>query len=180
MIYIQSRHTPLEKIAKKYPGATILDVTSRGPEPWVKFSPFYPLGEIPVPFSPGRFGQSVEGIWQGLKVFESEGVDMSRFEVTNMKGLKRTVRKYGKCLGHQKGLDSNELLPYIEARKQIYKPIYDWVLAHKLTAEVDLLVEAAQKGDVVLLDYETNPNIEFAGKPLSHAGLVREWVQAKI
>lgn len=33
--------------------ATILDLTSRGEHPWVMFSPFWPHGEIPVPFSPG-------------------------------------------------------------------------------------------------------------------------------
>ena len=49
----------------------ILDLTSKAAEPWVRFSPFYPHGDIPVPFSAGRTAQSVEGIWQGLKVFES-------------------------------------------------------------------------------------------------------------
>src|SRR5262245_22655287 len=58
----------------------IHDVTSRGPEPWVRFSPFFPHGGIPVPFTAGRTAMSVEGIWQGLKVFASADVDESKFD----------------------------------------------------------------------------------------------------
>ena len=59
----------------------------------VRFSPFFPHGSIPVPFSPGVTGQSVEGIWQGLKVFESEDIDLQKFEITNMKSIKRSSAK---------------------------------------------------------------------------------------
>ena len=77
-------------------------MTSKADEPWVRFSPFWPHGNIPVPFSEGVVGTCVEGIWQALKVFESEDVDASKLHVTNMKGLKRTVRRLGGVLGHRK------------------------------------------------------------------------------
>jgi hypothetical protein len=173
MIYIHSRHTPIDKLNKKYPSAEIRDLTSRGPEPWIQFSPFFPHGGIPVPFMPGTFAQSVEGIWQGLKVFESENVDAERFEITSMKNLKRTVRKYGRCLGHRNGLAGAELLPYIEARKSIFVPSYYWILEHKLQHLMQQLLAIAQQQDLVLLDYETNPDIDDPRKPLSHAALVR-------
>lgn len=54
---------------------------------WLDLSPFYPHGNIPVPFSENTFAYSVEGIWQGLKVFESADIDTSKFEVQNMKGI---------------------------------------------------------------------------------------------
>ncbi|WP_419724253.1 DUF6939 family protein, partial [Mycolicibacterium mageritense] len=83
--------------ANRWPaGVVIHDVTSRGPEPWVKFSPFYPHGGIPVPFTPGRTAMSVEGIWQALKVFADDDVDESKLDVTTMRGLKRTERRYGR------------------------------------------------------------------------------------
>jgi hypothetical protein len=88
------------------PAATVVDVTSRGPHPWVRFSPFYPHGGIPVPLSPGVTGTSVEAIWQALKVFESAGVDRALLRTTRMTGLKRTVRRYGPVLGHRAGLDA--------------------------------------------------------------------------
>ena len=83
-------------------GSAVLDVTSRGPQPWIQFSPSYPHRNIPIPRSGGYTNASVEGAWQGLNVFESEGIDRSRFRVVDMKGLKRTTRKYGRVLGHRR------------------------------------------------------------------------------
>lgn len=60
--------------------------------PYIKFSPFYPHGNIPVPLSPGHTAASVEGIWQGLKVFQSAGIDLDTIEIATMKGSKSTVR----------------------------------------------------------------------------------------
>lgn len=70
-LIIKSRRASVNKLSKVYPDAVIIDVTSRGCKPWVRFSPFYPHGGIPVPFSPEKFSMTVEGIWQGLKVFET-------------------------------------------------------------------------------------------------------------
>lgn len=89
----------------------IIDVTSKESEPWVKLSPFYPLGGIPVPMSSEIYSQSVEGIWQALKVFESGDVDSSKLEVANMNGIKRTVRSNGKFLGHRKGFIGEAIYP---------------------------------------------------------------------
>ena len=87
-------------------GSTVLDVTSKGPQPWIQFSPFFPHRNIPIPRSDGYTTASVEGAWQGLKVFESEDIDRSRFRVVDMKGLKRSSRKYGRVLGHRAGVSS--------------------------------------------------------------------------
>ena len=65
MIYIASKRSKLENIQKRFPNAIICDVTSTSNNSLVKLSPFYPHGNIPVPFSQGVFGVSVEGIWQG-------------------------------------------------------------------------------------------------------------------
>ena len=86
MIVIESKRRKVENIQHSYPKATIIDVTSKGKIPFIKFSPFYPIGNIPVPLSESVFAESVEGIWQGLKVFENFGIDISKFEITTMKG----------------------------------------------------------------------------------------------
>lgn len=72
MIIVQSKRRKITNILKDYPDATIIDVTSKGRLPYVKFSPFYPIGNIPVPFSPNSYSESMEGIWQGLKVFKKQ------------------------------------------------------------------------------------------------------------
>lgn len=179
MIQVQNRRRKPENIKKDFPNAVIVDVTSKGEDPMVKFSPFFPVGEIPIPFSEGEFAESVEGIWQGLKVFEHHDVDELKFRVTNMKGLKRTVRKYGTPKGHRKGVNGTDLLDYITARKLIYLPVYNWVLDNKLTAEVEELRELARTKDVILLDYETNGDVDDPRKPLSHAQLVKKYLDGK-
>jgi hypothetical protein len=120
----------------------------------------------------------VEAIWQGLKVFEGSDVDVSLFQNDTMKGLKRTVRRFGKPLGHRKGVNGQELLGYIEARKQIYIPTYKWVLENKVANIIERLRAASDSGKtIVLLDYDTNANVEDAKKPLSHASLIKAYAE---
>ncbi len=45
-----------------------------------------------------------------------------------MRGIKRTVRRFGPVRGHRDGLTSDRLLTYEEARRRIYLPAYLWVL----------------------------------------------------
>ena len=178
MIIIESKRKKLQTILKKYPGAIPADVTSAATDGLVKLSPFYPHGGIPVPFSEGFTATCVEDIWQGLKVFESCDVDIQMFKNDTMKNIKRTVRRFGKPLGHRKGVYGTELLGYIEARKQIYIPTYKWVLENKVANIIERLRTANNEGKtIILLDYDTNADVENAKKPLSHASLIKAYVE---
>ena len=62
-------------------GYTIIDVTSKS-ETHAHLSPFSPQGGIRV----GTFvSDSVEGLYQGLKVFQEKGIDVTKFRIRNMK-----------------------------------------------------------------------------------------------
>ena len=175
MIVIESKRRKCENILKKYPDAIIADVTSQATDGLVRLSPFYPHGGIPVPFSEGYTAMCVEAIWQGLKVFESADVDVDMFANDTMKNIKRTVRRFGKPLGHRKGVNGTDLLGYIEARKQIYLPAYKWVLENKVANIIERLKETSKTRTIVLLDYTTNCDIDDPTKPLSHAFLVKAY-----
>ena len=179
MIIIESKRKKLETLRAKYPGAEIIDVTSKGVEPFVQLSPLYPHGRIPVPFSPGWTAYSVEGIWQGLKVFEKCDIDTTLFEKRGMRGLKRSVQKYGNVRGHCRGVNGSRwrLLDYVRARKEIYAPTYLWVLENKTNAVVERLKELSEAKTVVLLDYNTNAEIENPSRPLSNAALVKAYIE---
>ena len=177
MIIIESKRKKPETILKQYPDAILADVTSGAKDGLVKLSPFYPHGGIPVPFSDGYTATCVEAIWQGLKVFEGCDVDVQMFQNDTMKNIKRTVRRFGKPLGHRKGVHGTELLGYIEARKLIYIPTYKWVLENKVAFIIDRLREASKTKTIVLLDYDTNADVENAKKPLSHASLIKAYVE---
>ena len=177
MIIIESKRKKPEALKEQYPDAMIIDVTSHAVDEFVMFSPFYPIGGVPVPFTEGLVAVSVEGIWQGLKVFEDADIDTSFFSKREMKNLKRTTRKYGICLGHRKGVHGEELLGYIEARKKIYLPCYKWVLENKLKKLVTAIRIISKNKPVVLLDYNTNPDVNNPKKALSHASLIKAYIE---
>ena len=177
MIIIASKRRKAENILNKHPEAILADVTSQAKDGLVKLSPFYPHGDIPVPFSPGWTATCVESVWQGLKVFEHANVDIEMFKNDTMKNLKRTVRRFGKPLGHRRGVDGTKLLGYIEARKEIYVPTYRWVLEHKVQNIIKRLREASRDKTIVLLDYNTNCDVDDGSKPLSHAYLIKAYIE---
>ena len=177
MIIIESKRKKVENILKKYPDAVVADVTSQAKDGLVRLSPFYPHGDIPVPFSEGYTAACVEGVWQGLKVFEDEDIDISMFSNDTMKNIKRTVRKHGRVLGHRKGVLGTEILGYMEAKHQIYIPTYRWMLEHKAMDIIERLRKTSETKTIVLLDYNTCCDVDDETKPLSHAYLVKAYAE---
>lgn len=171
MIVIKNKRCKRENILKEYPDAIIFDVTSKGA--MKQLSPFYPHGHIPVPGMDDTFSASVEGIWQGLKVFKGEGIDTACFTNKTMQDLKRTCRTHGVCLGH---MYNGELLSYIDARKKIYIPSYYYMLEHYCAKSIETIKKLSSERTVVLLDYDTNEDIEDESKPMSHAGLIKRYI----
>ena len=171
-IAVESRRKKPDTLEKLWPGATVIDVTSKGAEPWVRFSPFYPHGGVPIPNTPSETAQSVEGLWQGLKVFEREDIEPRKWVITDMSGIKRGGKSRGAVRGHRFGVGSDTLLGYRDARFRIYLPAYKWVLEHRLASQVEQLRRLVADTSLVLLDYETNADVEDVTSPLSHAALV--------
>lgn len=178
-IFICNKRKSIINIQKEFPNSEIIDVTSKATDDYVKFSPFYPIGNIPIPFTHNLYSESVEGIWQGLKVFENYGIDESKFLIRDMKNLKRTTRKFGNVLGHQKGIHSKDLLDYYNARLNIYVPSYEYVLKNYLNDLVEELKKKSSTKSLVLLDYETNADLKNTTKPLSHASLIKSFIENK-
>lgn len=175
-VVVESRRKKTATLAKLWPGALVLDVTSKGPEPWVRFSPFFPHDGIPILNTPDQFAASVEGLWQGLKVFEKEGTDPTKWANTTMRGIKRSGKSRGAVRGHRFGAVSDLLLGYRDARYRIYLPAYRWVLENRLTHELEQLRAQSKARTVVLLDYETNADVDDLSAPLSHASLVKHFL----
>lgn len=180
MIYVENKKRKLERIKEQYPCADILDITSSSATRYAQMlSPFYPHGNVPIPFSSGMTATCVEAVWQGLKVFQTADVDLNTFKNDTMKGLKRTVRRFGKPLGHRKGVNGKELLNYFDARMLIYLPTYKWVLdnVQEVHNIVSRIAERSQTHDIVFLDYNKNTDFRNIFSPLSHAGLVKLYIE---
>lgn len=180
MIYVVNKKRGIDRILKDFPNADIVDITSSSEHKYAQLlSPFYPHGHIPIPNTPGLTATCVEAVWQGLKVFDDADVDFRTFRNDTMKGLKRTVRRYGAPRGHRYGAYSDKVLNYFDARMLIYLPTYKWVLdnvpeVHKI---VERIKERAENHVVILLDYNTNTDVRDTTKPLSHAELVKMYIE---
>jgi hypothetical protein len=107
-------------------GAVVYDVSSDAEHPYCTLSPFWPHGGIPVPGLAGVTSDSVEGIWQGLKLIG--GKIAPRY--FSGQGCKRG----GVPRGHQYG---DKLLKIVDAREKVYRVSYEWMLEHR--ADADLL-----------------------------------------
>lgn len=177
IVIVNKRKSNRERLLATYPNAYIFDVTSDSQDKMGQFfSPYYPHGNVPVPFSEGITAHSVEGIWQGLKFLKGFGIDVSFLS----KEIGGKMKRKGVVLGHQKGLNSSELLGYYYARFLIYLPSYYWVLTEvesnrRILKRMSDLLEVGR--DFVLLDYNTNLDIDDTSKPLSHAGLIKLYLE---
>lgn len=103
--------------------------------------------------------------------------------------IKRILNAYGikrfYHLGHARCVKGdaspNALLGYVDAKKQIYLPAYKWVLdnAPKAKAAILELRKILETRDVVLLDYNTSQKIDDPREPLSHAFLIKLFLENK-
>jgi hypothetical protein len=175
-IYIENVKKKRINLEKKYPNSLIIDVTSKANLPWRKFSPFFDHEKIPVPGMENTFGNSVEGIWQGLKIFENHGVDLN-YILKSTSNLKRTTKSFGTTKGHQ---FENRIIGYVDARKLIYLPAYNYILDNFLSSEVNELCKLLEEKNIVLLDYNVNIDMLNIKQPLSHACLIKDFMYQKL
>jgi len=100
------------------------------------FSPFYPHGNIPVPGKRDVFSQTVEGIWQGLKVFERNVSTERMFEATDIEDFEEMNEIFGKFkFKYNNTIIENDH----HAKTLIYDTSYNWVLENKLKNECKTL-----------------------------------------
>src|SRR5436190_188452 len=107
-------------------GSVVYDVSSYADFPYCTLSPMWEHGSIPVPGTPGATSDTVEGIWQGLKMIRGKTAP----HLFRGRGQKRGG---GKPAGH---LYRGRLIGYVEARFKIYTVAYEWVLDNRIDPEL--------------------------------------------
>src|SRR3954447_19768754 len=152
-------------------GALVYDVSSYAEMPYRTLSPFYVHGGIPVPGMPGKTSDTVEGIWQGLKVIRGAIAPRMFYGPGHKRGGKKPS-------GHRYG---DKLLGIVEARYKIYRVAYEWVLANRIDpALIRRFVEIALEGSPQYFhDTGDNGDINDPDAPLAHASLVVQYVNRR-
>jgi len=150
--------------------ATVYDVSSYADHPFCTLSPFWPHGGIPVPGMIRTTSDSVEGIWQGLKLID--GKIAPRY--FSGQGHKRG----GKPRGHQFG---DKLLKIVEAREKIYRDSYEWMLDHKADPElIDRFLSQAFEGATQYFhDVSNNGNIGDPDEGWAHAAVLVQYLNRR-
>jgi hypothetical protein len=152
-------------------GAVVIDVSSHTEQPYCRLSPFYPHGDIPVPGMPGVTSDSVEGIWQGLKVIRGKTAERLFSGVGRKRGGKKPA-------GHRFG---NKLLGVVEARYKIYRVAYEWVLENREAGLIEgFVTRALAGGQLYFHDLGDNGDINNPELPLAHASLLAQYVSRRI
>ena len=148
-------------------GTVIFDVSSYADPPYCTFSPMWVHGGIPVPGMPGTTSDTVEGIWQGLKVIR--GAIAARY--FSGPGQKRG----GKPAGHQYG---KQLLKIVEAREKIYRVAYEWMLENRIDpALIEGFVTRAFEGITQYFhDVSDNGNIGNPDEGWAHAAVLVQYL----
>ena len=184
-IFIANRKRQAKSLHKEFGAVPVFDVTFAGQDPlFSTLSPMYPHGDLPVPFTEGQLSaNSLEAIWQGLKVFEHEGarLDPAFLSKSGCKNIKRHATKQrGRILGHQQGNHTTKpLLSIIAARAQIYAPTYHWQLEHHCPKALAALRKALEHSDIVLLEAGVDSDIRDIFTPMPHSQLLRLYLQGQ-
>lgn len=145
---------------RQWTNSVVVDLTSRSRcNPFVKLSPYYPYGDIPVLNSPYLRLNSVNEVWQILC-------------------MNKETRGKNKDVLFRIGIGINEYYTYEEARREILIPTYRWMLENKAFDIVCKLREYNEKGGtIVFIDKTTNTDIVNVSQPLSFAYLLKAYIE---
>lgn len=148
-------------------GAIVYDVSSYGDPPYCTLSPMWVYGSIPIPGMPGVTSDTVEGVWQGLKVIR--GAIAPRY----FQGA--CGKRGGKPAGHRYG---DKLLKIVEAREKIYRVTYEWVLNNRVDSSlIEGFVARSLAGERQYFhDVSDNGNIGNPDEGWAHAAVLVQYL----
>jgi hypothetical protein len=152
-------------------GSVVHDVSSYADPPYCTLSPMWPHGGIPVPGQPGLTSDTVEGVWQGLKVIR--GSIAPRY--FSGPGHKRGGKPAGHLLGQR-------LLKLVEARQQIYRPTYEWMLENRVAPELlAAFLDQARTGVTQYFhDVGDNGDIGNPNEGWAHAAVLVQYLNRRL
>ncbi len=171
------------KIAKSPEGRVAYDAASFNKEVFF-LNPFYSDRsiQIPVPGQNCLFSNSLEAIWQGLKIVGGQ-MDLDMFLTEPRKRPNTKERRELTAQGQYSYQDSRfqygtEELDLITARKVIYVPSYRFLFDNFVPTEFKEQVKSQLKDgkDVYFYDWDDNPDIDNPNESFAHASLLVDLV----
>lgn len=180
-IVIESRKTTSDEELRQMYGedALIAHISTDNTAHFRALHPTFPHGKIPIPGADAtaehRHAASVEGLYEGMKVFSNATISYASMENTDMRNIKRyQSASKGQFQGYKEALNSNVLLNELQARQKLYLPAYKFVLDGAAHSYLEPLMDALAQGKkVVLVDSKKQQHkISDEQHPISYALLI--------
>jgi len=160
----------IHDLHRAYPAARFYDTSHNGSQAFnydfvrnaAELSSFAVYSGIPVPRQ-NAVSDTVEGIWQGLKVIKGK-IDPRYF---HGKGRKRQ----GKPKGH---LFGNKIIGYRDARNKIFIPSYEHMITSCVSQDLMAEIYAFAMEDVTqfFFDVDDNHDVNNTKSPLAHSAVL--------
>ena len=152
LIQIYSRHSK--------PKYQMINVTSKSSSEFKALSPFF-LGPVTIePYEGEKLSCNVfENAWQYSKIYKGYE-DKEKYLTWAKKGFEaKKANRFPMGRGKKPlhSLYKGNELKYIEARKKIYCPLYEFAVLNYASKEFDKLKEMAKKG-ISIFDYDGYDN----------------------
>jgi hypothetical protein len=139
-------------------------------DPWRKFSPQYQHGQIPVPGMKGMYAESIQGLWEGMKLIGPKGkkgrINPGYFTGP---GRFRALKEGEWCSGFS--YDGRQI-GMAEARIRIFLPCYVWMIQNHCADLLGNIKIRASRQDIWLYDKIGNVDPTDTSMEISHAAIV--------
>lgn len=154
------------KAARKiFPRALVFDVTAVGA--MKKLDPGCPVGRVEIPGRERMKALSLQGVWEGLKVFKkNDEIDEKWMTDERKIGRKRGFKNWGEMIGIRV---NGELMREEEGRKMM-REIYEKMIRERFGRILDGIRREAERKTVVLLDYKE----ENKDRVFNHTEVLKE------
>lgn len=140
---------------KNFPKALVLDVTMDGA--MKKMDPDYPIGKVDVPGMMFK-GLSLNGVWEGLKVFKRKMEVDKKWMLDERKlGKVRGCKSWGELEGIM--IEGNVM--EIEEARKMFEEMYKRILRERFGRVLEGIRREAERRTVVLLDYKEGEERAF-------------------
>lgn len=99
----KKHRTPLDDLKSKFgDNIEVIDVSPAGN--YRNLHPAFPMSNVKLPNSSREFTSSAQGIYEGLRIFENEGISPTVITCDTMKIHRSVTKKTGEFVGYKFGL----------------------------------------------------------------------------
>lgn len=153
MISVIKSDLSITEIVKCIDTNTVLvDIRYYKRNPNAVFSPYFPIGDVPIRYSAPDTAVSLAAMMEGLRVSSSaKAINLDRFSENNYFRLKEDAKR--QTIGFLRGAYGTKILSSTEAFQCLLIPTYKWILEFKLNNYITSLRKINETKKILIIEY---------------------------